>query len=327
MDDNNHQLSSAERSEVIDTVINKLHTRYIFPAEDIALMLHQRQSRGEYDLLSNGRQFAETLTTHIRDVSKDPHLIVFYEPQEAGPEEKATSSNGRDVAALFNYGFEKVERLAGNIGYLRIHTFFSPTIAFQAAITSMDFVTHTHALIIDLRSASGGDISMGRFLASYFFPPEPVHLNTLYTRTSNSPQQYWTLPYVPGHRYDNKPLHILASRVTSSTAEAFAYDLQSQKRATIVGETTAGEANPLERFQLTAHFACCIPVGHITNPVTGTNWEGSGVRPDVEVAQEDALKTAYILALKYVLESNGHIHNPAQYALEKEIRAVLAQQG
>lgn len=327
MDGNNHQLSG--QSEVIDTVINKLHTQYIFPkvAEDIALMLHQRQSRGEYDAMSEGRMFAEALTAHIREVSNDPHLIVFYEPHEVDAEEDtALSADGRDSGALFNYGFEKVERLAGNIGHLSIHTFFSPTAAFQAAITVMDFITHTHALIIDLRTASGGDLAMVKFFASYFFPPEPVHLNTIYWRSRDSTQQYWTLPYIPGHRYANKPLYILTSRATSSTAEAFVYDLQSQKRAIIIGEITAGEANPLERFHLASHFASLIPVGRITNPVTGTSWEGCGVQPDVEVAQEDALKTAYILALKYVLESNGHIHNPAQHALEKEIRAVLAQQ-
>ena len=330
MDNDNQQLSSATRSEVIDTIINRLHTQYIFPAvaEEIALMLHQRQSRGEYDVLGEGKQFAETLTAHIREVSKDPHLIVFYELQEPQePQETVFSAEERDMGVMFNYGFEKVERLAGNIGYLCIHTFFSPAVAFQAAITSMDFITHTNALIIDLRTASGGDLSMVKFFASYFFLPDPIHLNDIYWRSSNNIQQYWTLPYVPGHRYENKPVYILTSRATSSVAEAFAYALQSEKRATIIGEITAGEANPLECFRLAAHFGSWIPVGRITNPVTGTSWEGIGVQPDVEVTGENALKAAYILALKYVLGSNGHVQNPTHYALEREIRKVLAQQG
>ncbi len=330
MDNDNQRLSSAARSEVIDTIINKLHTHYIFPdvAEEVALMLHQRQSRGEYDAMGEGEQFAEVLTAHMREVSKDPHLIVFYERQEADADENTTfSAGGRDMGAIFNYGFEKVERLAGNIGYLCIDTFFSPTVAFRAAITTMYFIAHTNALIIDLRVAGGGDLSMVKFFASYFFLPDPIHLNDIYWRSSNSMQQYWTLPYIPGHRYANKPVYILTSRATSSIAEAFAYDLQSEKRATIIGEITAGEANPLERFHLAAHFASWIPVGRITNPVTETNWEGVGVRPDVEVTRENALNAAYTLALKYVLGSNGHVQNPAQQALEKEIRAVLAQQG
>jgi hypothetical protein len=338
MDDDTRRLSSAARSEVIDTFINKLHIQYIFPdiAEEIALMLHQRQSRGEYDAIDEGKQFAETLTTHIREVSKDPHLIVFYEAQEAQEAQEAVSAkntvfsaDGRDMGmgVIFNYGFEKVERLTGNIGHLCIRTFFSPTVAFRATITSMDFITYTNALIIDLRTASGGDLSMVKFFASYFFPPDPIHLNDIYWRSSNSIQQYWTLPYIPGHRYANKPVYILTSRATSSIAEAFIYALQCEKRATIVGEVTAGEANPLECFHLAAHFGSWIPVGHITNPVTGTNWEGVGVQPDVEVTRENALKAAYTLALKYVLGSNGHVQNPAQYALEREIREVLARPG
>jgi C-terminal processing protease CtpA/Prc len=315
---------------VIDTILSRLHTHYIFPdsADEITLMLHQRQSRGEYDEISEGKQFAETLTTHVREISNDSHLIVFYEPQQSYDHENTASPpDGRDVGPIFNYGFEKVERLAGNIGYLCINTFFSPTVAFRTAITSMDFIAHTNALIIDLRTASGGDLSMLKFFASYFFSPDPVHLNDIYWRNSNSTQEYWTLPYIPGQRYGNRSLYILTSRTTSSVAEAFAYDLQNEKRATIIGETTVGAANPLERFQLAPHFACWIPVGRITHPTTGTSWESVGVRPDVEVTRENALKTAYTLTLKYVLQSNGHVQNSAQFALEREIREVLAQQG
>lgn len=327
MDDDLYRLISTVRSEVINTLISRLHTHYIFPnvSSEIARMFQQRQSRGEYDAISEARSFAETLTAHMRDISNDSHLLVSYEPQETTTEEdRACSAAGRDIGEICNYGFEKVERLAGNIGYLCINSFFSPTIAFRALMTALDFIAHTHALIIDLRKASGGDLAMLKFLASYFFLPDPVHLNDIYWRDST--QQYWTLPYIPGQRYASKPLSILTSHATSSTAEAFAYDLQSQRRAIVIGEVTAGEANPLERFPLDAHFASLIPVGHITNPVTGTNWEDIGVQPDVEVAQEPALQVAYTLALKYVLESNGHVHSPVQRALEKEIRGMLAQQ-
>ena len=325
MDDDIYRVSSMIRSEVIDALIKQLHTQYIFPdvASEIASMFLQRQSRGEYDALTEGRLFAETLTAHMREISKDSHLLVFYASQEADIQEGR--AYGRDIGEICNYGFEKVERLAGNIGYLCINSFFSPTIAFRALITALDFIAHTNALIIDLRKASGGDLAMLKFFASYFFLSDPVHLNNIYWRRSDSTQQYWTLPYIPGQRYASKPLSILTSHTTSSMAEAFAYALQSQRRATVIGEVTAGEANPLERFHLAAHFACLIPVGHITNPATGTNWQGSGVQPDVEVAQEYALKTAYTLALKHVLEGDGHVHNPAQQMLEKEIRRVMTE--
>ncbi len=330
MDDDDLRLSSAARSEVIATVINKLHTQYIFPAvaQEVALMLHQRQSRGEYDTLDEGGQFAETLTTHIQEISKDPHLIVFYEPQETVFDRNtAFSVDMRSMEAISNYGFERVERLTGNIGHFCINAFLSPTVAFRAVMNAMDFIAHTNALIIDLRTASGGDLSMLKFFASYFFLPDPIHLNDIYWRSRNSIQECWTLPYIPGHRYVGKPIYLLTSWTTSSIAEAFAYALQSEKRATVIGEVTAGEANPLDCFRLAAHFGCWIPVGHTTHPLTGTSWEGVGVRPDVEVTRENALKAAYTLALTHILGSNGHVQSPARYALEREIREVLAQQG
>jgi Peptidase family S41/N-terminal domain of Peptidase_S41 in eukaryotic IRBP len=329
MNNDIQRLSSAARSEVINALTNTLHAHYIFPeaAEEVAFMLHLRQSRGEYDALDEGKPFAETLTTHIREVSNDSHLSVFYEPQPANLDKDTEfSASGRDMGTIFNYGFEKVERLAGNIGLLCMSTFFSPTVAFRAAITAMDFIAHTNALILDLRAASGGDLMMLKFFASYFFGSDPVHLNDIYWRSHNSMQEYWTLPYIPGHRYAEKPVSILTSRSTAAVAEGLAYALQNEKRATIVGEVTAGEANPLERFALCAQFASWIPVGRIASPVTGTNWEGSGVRPDIEVTREDALKSAYTLALRHVLESNGHMQNPVQDALEREIREVLARQ-
>lgn len=325
MDDDIYRLSSTVRSEVIDALINRLCTQYTFPAvaSEIVLMLQKR--RGEYDAISEGRLFAAMLTTHMREISHDSHLLVSYEPQEVDIEGDGAFSVGRrDIGEILNYGFEKAERLTGNIGYLCINSFFSPTIAFRALMNALDFIAHTNALIIDLRKASGGDLAMLKFLASYFFQSDPVHLNDI--SWCGNTQSYWTLPYIPGQRYATKPLFILTSHTTSSIAEAFAYDLQSQRRATIIGEVTAGEANPLERFPLAAHCASLIPVGHITNPVTGTNWEDIGVQPDVEVAQKNALQAAYTLALQYMLESNGHVHSPLQYALEKEIRAVLAQQ-
>src|ERR1019366_2803 len=134
MNNDIQRLNSAARSEVINALINTLHSHYIFPeaAEEVAFMLHLRQGRGEYDALDEGKQFAETLTTHMRDVSNDAHLIIFYEPQQANLQKNtAFSANGRDMEKIFNYGFEKVERLTGNIGLLCMSTFFSPTVAFR----------------------------------------------------------------------------------------------------------------------------------------------------------------------------------------------------
>ncbi len=320
------RLNSIARSEVIATLIGNLHAQYVFPTivEEMALALYQRQSSGAYDTILDAEEFANTLTEDLRKISKDKQLTVFYKDPERECALDDADLCGSD-GALFNYGFEKVERLAGNIGYLSIHTFFSPTIAVRAAITTMDFIAYTNTLIIDLRTCTGGDSSMVKFFASYFFPPEPVHLNDIYWRARGSIQQFWTLPYVPGPRYGDRPIYILTARNTPSAAEEFAYDLQSQQRATIIGESTSGAANPQQQFQLTEQFGCWIPVGRVINPITKTSWEGTGIVPDRETTAENAFKAAYTLALKHVRAGFNGTSTPAQKRLSEEVQSVLSR--
>ncbi len=323
------RLNSIARSELIATLIGNLHAQYVFPSvvEEMALALYQRQSSGVYDSIRDAEQFANTLTEDLQKISKDKQLVVFYKDPEAASalDDADLSRCAGTVGAIFNYGFERVERLAGNIGFLSLHTFFSPTIAIRAAITTMDFIAYTNTLIIDLRASTGGDPAMVNFFASYFFSPEPVHLNDIYWRASNSTQQFWTLPFVPGQRYVDKPIYILTGRHTPAGAEEFAYDLQSQQRATIIGEPTSGAANPRQQFQLTEQFGCWIPVGRAINPITKTSWEGSGIVPDMEVPAEDAFKAAYTLALKHVRAGFNGTSTPVQKRLAKEVQHVLAE--
>jgi retinol-binding protein 3 len=166
---------------------------------------------------------------------------------------------------------------------------------------------------------------MVALLCSYFFPPEPIHLNDISWRAEDQVQQFWTHPSVPGRRYLEKPLYLLTSHATLSAAEEFAYDLQSLKRAVIIGETTSGQAHPHERYQVAAHFVCWIPVGRAINPLTGTNWEGTGVKPDREVAEGDAYHLAYILALTEALKRTSASSAPPRQVVKQEIEQVLVQ--
>ena len=150
----------------------------------------------------------------------------------------------------------------------------------------MSFVANTDALIIDVRNNGGGAPSMVAYLCSYLFGPEPVHINDLYFRPENSTHQWWTLPHLPGKRYEGKPVYVLTSKRTFSAAEEFTYNLKTQKRATIVGETTGGGANPGGTRPVAEHFIVFVPSGRAINPITKTNWEGTGVAPDVAVAAE-----------------------------------------
>ena len=198
----------------------------------------------------------------------------------------------------------------------------------ETATAAMSFVANTDALIIDLRENGGGSPDMVALVCSYLFGAHPVHLNDLYFRPENSTHQWWTLPYVPGQRYENKPVYVLTSKRTFSAAEEFTYNLKSLKRATIVGETTGGGAHPGGPRRINEHFTMFLPSGRAINPVTKTNWEGTGVAPDVSVSAEKALNTAYLAALKTIARNltqpadDSDKTGPASMQLNQVKRAI-----
>jgi hypothetical protein len=177
-----------------------------------------------------------------------------------------------------------------------------PEVAAEPAAAAMNFLANTDALIIDLRQNGGGGPQSVVLLCSYLFDKKPVHLNDLYWRKGNRTEEFWTLKEVAGKRYLGRDVYLLTSRRTFSAAEEFAYDLQNLKRVTIVGERTGGGAHPGGGVPVAEHFVVFIPSGRAINPITKTNWEGIGVKPDVEVAADKALETAHQLAIKKLLE-------------------------
>jgi C-terminal processing protease CtpA/Prc len=208
----------------------------------------------------------------------------------------------REQAKLDNYGLHKAERLPGNVGYLDVRVFHSAAWGGDVAIAAMNFLSNTNVLIVDLRKCRGGEPGMVALISSYLFGEEPVHLNNLYLRADNITQQYWTLPYVPGKRFSTQPIYILTSKDTFSGGEEFAYNLKTRQRATLIGETTRGGAHPGMSYGLYPHFDVVIPNGRAINPVTGTNWEGSGVVPDILISQEEAFTVAYRMSLESIIE-------------------------
>ncbi len=320
-------IDAAERRAVIDGVIDRLKQAYVFPDTAFAMerAIRARQRRGEYDRITSGRIFAESLTAHLQVVSHDRHLRVRHRaepfPQEANqdgpnPEERERAwAFGRTV----NFGFERVERLAGNVGYLEIRSFGFDTADVSAvAATAFSFLGNTDALIIDVRRNGGGSPHMVAQVSSYLFGPDSVHLNSLYWRPGNRTDAFYTRAKVPGTRYGpDKPVYVLTSRNTFSGAEEFAYNLQALKRATIVGDTTGGGAHPGGMQRVTDHFGVWVPTGRAINPVTKTNWERVGVRPEVAVPSDQALRTAHLAALRGL---RAHATDPErQQALDRAI--------
>ena len=323
-------IDTAERRAVIDGLIDRLKQAYVFPDTAVAMerALRARQRRGEYDRLSSARAFADSLTAHLQAVSRDRHLRVRYVargvPPEAGGD--GPSPEDREQAKIFgqrvNFGFERVERLAGNVGYVEIRSFgFDTADVSSVAATAFTFLGNTDALIIDVRRNGGGSPHMVAQVSSYLFGPDSVHLNSLYWRPDNRTDHFYTRSKVPGTCYGpDKPVYVLTSRNTFSGAEEFAYNLQSLKRATIVGDTTGGGAHPGGIRRVTDHFAVWVPTGRAINPITKTNWEHVGVRPDVAVASDQALRTAHLAALRGLREHATEAER--QRALDRAIADV-----
>ncbi|HZS46123.1 MAG TPA: S41 family peptidase [Blastocatellia bacterium] len=320
-------IDSAERDAVIDGLIKLLNDNYVFPdtAKKMEDALRTHQQNKEYDNITSAISFVQTLTKDLQDVSHDKHLRMFYSFQAVPPRDPQSGPSPEQIAQqreqlrTTNYGFEKLERMDGNIGYLELRGFTPASEAAETIVAAMNFLANTDALIIDLRRNGGGAPATVQLIASYLFDGDNAHLNDLYFRGDGSTRQWWSLPYVPGKRYGrSKPVYILTSNRTFSAAEEFTYDLQNLKRATIVGEVTGGGANPGGTRRITDHFGAFIPTGRAINPVTKTNWEGVGIKPDIEVPADKALKTAQLAALKEIVQkvTDEQRKNGIQHAID-----------
>ncbi len=207
----------------------------------------------------------------------------------------------RKMGRLDNFGIRRVERLDGNVGYLDVRRVPIPANAGPAITAAMELVAGTYALIIDLRHNGGGSPEGVVYWCSYLLEEHPTHLNDIFHADTGETRQFWALPYVPGTRYVDRPVYLLTSSHTFSGGEDFAYTLQALGRAELIGETTGGGAHPTRGFPISPAVHIGIPFARSINPVTGTNWQGTGVVPDVAVPEDQAYDAAYARALRHVL--------------------------
>jgi hypothetical protein len=303
-------IDAAVRARVVSKAVDVLERSYV-SAETARVMtdaLRAREKAGAYDTVTSADAFARALTDDLRSVSHDKHLRVRYSHAPVGPDREGFAPPPPSAAeAAFrrsvNFGFEKLERLPGNIGYLEVRGFDDAALAGPTLAAAFTFLAETDALVIDLRRNPGGSGETVALLASYLFDAA-THLNDIVWRETGRTEASWTRTDVPGRRYGQaKPAYVLTSDRTFSAAEECAYDLQTRKRATVVGATTGGGAHAGGTRRLDDHFEMWVPAGRAVNPVTKTNWEGVGVTPDHAVPESDALRAAEVLALQALLPS------------------------
>lgn len=300
-------LDAATRTAVLESLAVAVQRHYVFPDKGAALAkdLRRRAARHEYDRITGQREFADSLRAHLWAFTHDGHMRVHYRAQpfpklaeDDGPPPADEIARRREEERRLNFGFERVQRLAGNVGYLDLRSFSSLPEAHATAIAAMNFLANSDAIIVDVRRNGGGDPNLLQTVLTYFVAPgERLHINDFYLRRGDRTEQYWSAANVPGPRLHGKPLFVLTSPLTGSCAEEFAYDVQTHELGTLYGATTAGAANPGGLFTLSDHLAAFIATGRAINPVTHTNWEGVGVKPDVDVPPADALREAHVAAL------------------------------
>ncbi len=307
-------LTQKEQQTVIDSIGSKLNANYIFPeiATKMVSNMETKLKNGNYKSIQDPQEFATTLTTDLQTISKDKHIRVTFAPGQIAEQQQAITAEdsiaylNRYVANLKrnNFGFKEVKIMPGNIGYLDLRSFSNVEYAGETAVSAMNFLSNTDAIIIDLRNNGGGSPAMIQLITSYLFGSDPVHLNNFYWRPTDRNSQTWTLPHVSGTRSPNTPVYVLTSRGTFSAAEEFSYNLKNLERATLVGETTGGGAHPGGSVVATDRFMVWVPTGRAINPITNTNWEGTGVSPHIKTAAADALDTAYTKALKSLIKNS-----------------------
>jgi hypothetical protein len=312
-DDGSQAAEQLSAREIVAKALELLRANYVFSeqAEQAAAAIEARLAAGEYDQLDE-IALTELVTRHLQEATDDRHLALMLgevPPRRARPEPEPGKPEDREARRLArrqrfrwdNFGIRRVERLDGNVGYLDLRRMPDPANAGPAIAAAMELVAGTYALIIDMRRNGGGSPEGVVFWCSYLVDEHPVHLNDIFDAETGETRQFWALPYVPGTRYLDRPVYVLTSRRTFSGGEDLCYTLQAVKRAEVIGETTGGGAHPTRVYPVSPAVCVGVPFARSVSPVTGSNWQGTGVVPDVAVDAEQACDVAYAKALRHVL--------------------------
>ncbi len=289
-----------DKEAIVSKLADLMNRNYVFPEKGKAMhdLIKANLKKGEYADIVDNNAFADRLDADLKSIIHDKHIRVKFDPERIEKMKSGAANGGRKPPK--NFGFEKTEVKDG-IGYLDLRGFQDIRFAEDVAKEAMDKLIEADAIIFDLRKNGGGSPSMIRFISSYIFGKERVHLNDFYWRPSDSFSESWTNPDFASQHKPNIPVYVLTSNYTFSAAEEFTYNLKNLKRATIIGETTGGGAHPGGPMIIDDQFFVNVPQGRAINPITKTNWEGVGVKPDIELSAEKALEKAIKMAKNAIL--------------------------
>src|SRR5690606_9861430 len=239
----------AEPRAVVDRVADQIAERYFDEARGVALAaeLKAEAERGDYDRYAEPLDLAQALTARLKPV--DSHFQVVWSaeaPAAQAPGPTRPSASAQHAERRRNYGFRSVEIRPGGVAVVRMSYFADfgglDTPAKQVADAVMAMTAGAQAVIFDLRDNGGGSPAMVGYLVGHFVPEGADVYNVFKSRGAD---EYERPPAPPatGRRLD-QPVYVLVSGRTASAAESFSYTLQAAHRAIVVGEASAGGANP-----------------------------------------------------------------------------------
>jgi hypothetical protein len=303
-------LDNARKAEIVETMARAAEQRYVDAAggAKIAAKLRQRHLAGAYDAIVTADEMAKALSRDLLDAVPDVHLRAVYEPNRAergraqrmvpaggsGPAPYARIDRRSDAEiAATNFGVGKIERLGGNVGYLKLTRLVPLALSRDAASAAMAALDGSDAVIIDLRGVPGGSPDLVAQIVSHFTRAEPVRLMTTYNRSLDQTEELWTVPNIGGGRLADVPLYILQDRKTASAAEMLSYVVQRQNLGTVVGETSAGAGNGGSMIPVGSDISFFLPQ---FRTIDGPGWEGTGVAPDISTSGGEALNVAHAAA-------------------------------
>lgn len=306
-------ISENQKLTIINDAIGLLKANYIYPDRVLPIesVLKKKVKNKEYSSHNTVIDFTRAVTKDLEEIGKDHHLGIFYGPEWVSKIKAVNNSGANNLSAnpqqfldminYDNFGLRKVERIEGNIGYFSFVRAEGLEYSKAAIVGAMNFISHSDAIIIDIRQNHGFSAEVVLFLESYFLP-DSTKVGSFKRRVNNETVElYITKDPAVKKISESVPLFIVVDNKTSSGGEALAYDLQQFKRATIIGEQTLGEANPGRRFVINDQLWMMIPTATSMNAISGTNWEQVGVTPNIKTERSKTLQIAVLEASKSIV--------------------------
>lgn len=297
-----------QKINVIEKVLELIKDNYVFPNKynQIEHEIRKKLSNKEFEVYNNFQDFLNYLNKTLQQAGEDKHLNISFGPEivkQIKADIEAEKNGKKQVVQAYtpellawmkfeNYGLKKVERIDGNIGYFKFDRFTDLGLAKKAIVGAMNFINNSSAIIIDLRDNGGGESEASNFIINYFFP-DNKKIGEVKFRKDKKAKEVIVKNDKDVKKFSNDvPVYILVSNKTASAAENVAYVLQQFKRGVVIGEQTSGKANPGELFVVNDFLYMMVPTGSGSITPSGTNWEGTGVVPDIRIDQPNALAKA-----------------------------------